>query len=322
MEFKNIDIKDHYVVSLLGGDSPGDACLGVTKIASWTDKNKTVYLCLDQDIKTYITENIGDILNGNYITKGEYDLNISSIDERLNKLEEYHSFDLKKNLLSSDGVYIAKGENPNNWVEFEVSTDTSLDPYFMEASNMWRIMAINEQGKIELIYSSLAFSSSGWDRTVIESYTETDNSNKLNVLYNNILNKTWVIKSNYLIDYRVNYGDNYGILIEYINPKLLPVGTFNIYDYYESLLLNESYLYESNTLFLGMTYNSAYDQNRNAVFYYGYQFGQIKSSLSYFKPAIILNSNVKLIENNTSTCTGDKIQGTEECPYRLECSEC
>ena len=50
--------------------------------------------------------------------------------------------------------YIAKGENPNNYVEFKVNSDISdtWTKWPSQNTNLWRIISINE-GKIKLVYS-------------------------------------------------------------------------------------------------------------------------------------------------------------------------
>lgn len=62
---------------------------------------------------------------------------------------------LKVNTLFDDLTYTAKGLNPNNYVYFEVNSKPSELSYFPNTANkgLWRIVSINSNNEIELLYS-------------------------------------------------------------------------------------------------------------------------------------------------------------------------
>lgn len=61
------------------------------------------------------------------------------------------------NQYGNSGYYIAKGSNPNNWVKFEVTAGNSNTDlaYFPndEDKDLWRIISIDENGGIKLVYN-------------------------------------------------------------------------------------------------------------------------------------------------------------------------
>jgi len=121
IDFGDLDIDDEYVLTMLGDTDGADACSGnLYDIGTWTkSSDDIIYICGNPNVST------GDV---------------------------------KETLTLGDGYYIAKGENPNNWVKFDVTTDTSKAAYFSTDSSLedlWRIHSIDNDGKIKLVYNDV-----------------------------------------------------------------------------------------------------------------------------------------------------------------------
>lgn len=117
-DLKKSDYEDEYIVTALT-DTKGEGCIDITTNASWNlSKDNPIYICSSND--GFSTDDLKD--------KIKYE--------------------------SSHETYVAKGENPNNWVEFEVTSDNTKVAYFPndEDKDLWRMVSIDEKGQIKLIY--------------------------------------------------------------------------------------------------------------------------------------------------------------------------
>ncbi len=133
--------------------------IGINIINSWdlknVDSDNILYICPRKDYTQEIEE----------LTK--------KVDELASKLEELKSSsnnsytggtDVKEKLkienLFGNLTYVAKGINPNNYVEFEVNSYSSQFAYFpnSEDKNLWRIVSIDDKGQIKLFYPQAVIS--------------------------------------------------------------------------------------------------------------------------------------------------------------------
>lgn len=134
-QFKGIELKKNYFFlsySMLD-NKPNTDCdnnvIPLSIVESWkVDTDKVVYICPRTD-------------SGSGGDNGSDDENKSSI------INQY----------GNSGYYIAKGSNPNNWVKFEVTAGNSNTDlaYFPndEDKDLWRIVSIDENGGIKLVYN-------------------------------------------------------------------------------------------------------------------------------------------------------------------------
>lgn len=166
----NIDYKENYFLLsdavLLDNSSNGEsACSGrisISTIKSWElDK-------YDSSDVLYIcpkNNNMGTSINNNVISSG----------------------------------YVAKGENPNNWVKFEVTSDNTKKAYFPNDSDkdLWRILRVTEDGNIKLIYG----------KSTLSSRTDADYLNKFSFF--EVFNITKVCNYNYRNYYEMNMTSSY-----------------------------------------------------------------------------------------------------------------
>lgn len=180
---KKFDYKKEYFMLLEGGvaETAGLAgsvdCehnqLGINIINSWDlskyDSSNVIYICPRKDYSTEIT----DLQNSVSDLASEIDSLKSKINE--SDASESTKEKLKIDSLFSDLTYTAKGSNPNNYVIFEVNSDSSKLSYFPNNAdkNLWRILSIDEKGKIKLIYSQ-AVKSNNFSNYKSESSTWCD----------------------------------------------------------------------------------------------------------------------------------------------------
>ena len=112
------ELENNYIISMLsGGGTTGD-CVDIKTLTSWNEtSNEPIYIC-------------------------------GKSDSTPNK-------DIKQTLIENDNYYIAKGENPNNWVEFPVTSNTDNAAYFPNDAekDLWRILSIDTENKVKLIYN-------------------------------------------------------------------------------------------------------------------------------------------------------------------------
>lgn len=144
-------------------------------------------------INSWDLTNIDEEIEILYICpKKDYSEDIKKLNDRVNELaselaalkdstnDSYNnSKDVKEKLkidsLFGDLTYTAKGLNPNNYVEFEVNSNSSAFSYFPNESdkNLWRIVSIDSDGKIKLFYPK-AVKSNNYLNYTTESSTWCD----------------------------------------------------------------------------------------------------------------------------------------------------
>ena len=150
-QFKGIELKKNYFFlsySMLD-NKPNTDCennvIPLSIVENWkVDTNKVVYICPRTDSGS---------------SGSTSDENKSSI----------------INQFGNSGYYIAKGSNPNNWVKFEVTAGNSNTDlaYFPndEDKNLWRIVSIDENGEIKLVYNKDVKSN---NQLIYTNYSEED----------------------------------------------------------------------------------------------------------------------------------------------------
>ena len=136
--------------------------VGIEVITSWNlnnlNTNDVIYICPRKDYKADI-----DSLK----------TSVSDISSRLDAIESSGGYagggsgssgdvkeDFKIATLFDELTYTAKGTNPNNYVEFEVVSDNTKMAYFedSEDKNLWRIVTINSNNQIQIMYPKPAMS--------------------------------------------------------------------------------------------------------------------------------------------------------------------
>ena len=233
----------------------------------------------------------------------------------LNCGSEYESSLLSKKIIDSsvvtsgDGLYlmgdkyIFRGEYPNNYIKFD--------------GNLWRIIGINSDGSIKLIYSDKKVERYSWDdryNSFKDSYIGINDFRLSRLLeyLKDIYNKnTYVSKSNKNLlvkhDWCIGkasqedssisslnlcsdiYNDLY-IGVVYISDVLLPSLDKNCNSIYDAECTNYNYFLTINS---GMTSNASSDKSY-VVFYSngGSVVNKNASVDNYVRPVININSNV------------------------------
>ena len=135
----NIDYKKNYfvlsdAVLLSEGKETCNGQVSIKTIKSWDlskyNTDDIIYICP----KKGSTSDGTTINNVVYVAEGNFQTTTS-------------------NVLTNG--YVAKGENPNNWVKFEVKAENNEWVWFPNDSDkdLWRIININTNGEIKLIYN-------------------------------------------------------------------------------------------------------------------------------------------------------------------------
>lgn len=154
VDFKDIKLDDEkdYIITMLGSDVEGtDYCAETYTTTSWNIKDgETIYICEKTNTE------------------------IEILYEKINNLEEQIK-DLTNgsNAILPTQNYVATGKNPNNYVEFAVNSNTSEVAYFPNDSekNLWRIISIDEENKIKLIYNKPVKSNNQKNYTTSDTIT-------------------------------------------------------------------------------------------------------------------------------------------------------
>lgn len=180
MDYKN----NYYVVSNaillettggLGGAAPSDECnnqVSIDVIARWDlnnlteeQKNQVMYIC-PTDI-----DSIKNSLTGINNKISDLEAEIENLKEAIKEIEGVKTDDVKQNLiynsLFENATYTAKGSNPNNYVYFEVQSKPTEFAYFQDTPNkgLWRMVSINENNEIELLYNETVLSNNSQNYT-------------------------------------------------------------------------------------------------------------------------------------------------------------
>ncbi len=120
-KLNDTELKNNYIISMLSGGDPTGECVDIKTLTSWNEtSNEPIYIC-------------GNTKGGSGNTNN----------------------DIKKTLIENESYYIAKGENPDNWVEFPVTSNTDNAAYFPNDAekDLWRILSIDTENRVKLIYN-------------------------------------------------------------------------------------------------------------------------------------------------------------------------
>ena len=130
-DLKEEDYKNEFVLTVFAEEEVpnNNGCQEISSIPSWENIDKPIYICLNNTNSTTLntTNNIIQIYN-------------------------------------NTGEYVAKGENPNNWVIFPVISDKTRNAYWSDdykIRDLWRILDIDSNGQMRLIYSTFVKTSIG-----------------------------------------------------------------------------------------------------------------------------------------------------------------
>ena len=240
----------------------------------------------------------------------------------LNCPGEYESLTLSKKITSSvvssgDGLYsyddryIYRGEYPNNYIKFN--------------DKSWRIIGINNDGSIKMIYTDKKIERNSWDdrfNSEKDSYYGINDfrvSRLLEYLNNSYDKNTFVSKNNKNLlvkhdwcigkvsqdDFMISslnlcsdvYSDLY-IGVVQIDDVLLPSLDSKCTNIYDTECTNYNYFFNINT---GWTLNASSDNSYTA---FNSNSGSIShkraSNEGYIRPVINLNSNI-LYKSGTGT---------------------
>lgn len=140
--------------------------LGINILKSWDLKNldtsDVIYVCPRKDYSEDI-KSLQDKVN-------ELSSELEEVKSKAN--DSYTNSENSKDKLKLDTLfngltYTAKGVNPNNYVYFEVSSNTSQLAYFPNTVNkgLWRIISINDKNEIELVYNEPVLSNNNLNYT-------------------------------------------------------------------------------------------------------------------------------------------------------------
>lgn len=148
--------------------------IGINVINSWDlskyDDSNVIYVCPRKDYSAEI--------NALKTSVADLASEIDTIKSKINGIEgsnESTKDKLKIDSLYSELTYTAKGVNPNNYVVFEVNSDSTKLSYFPnnQDKDLWRILSIDETGKIKLFYPQ-AVKSNNFSNYTSESSTWCD----------------------------------------------------------------------------------------------------------------------------------------------------
>lgn len=333
-QFKGVELKKNYFFlsySMLDTKTNTDCennVIPLSIIENWkVDTNKVVYICPKKgDTSTITIKEIIDIDNSNNIKDS---LILSSIFGNMK--------------------YVAQGENPDNWVTFEVENDENKATYWpkkqdengIEEKNLWRIVYIDNEGYIKLLYNNnvvtnnkLLTNSNDWKNnegyTNREIYSE-EPSEKINILYEKIKNKNYIEKAKYFYNYGgVPAADVDVAAIDFSKPlknysKNLVMSTLTMEEYNNSFDYNNTWIDSSNGFMIGTAndYDYSYNvylQSGKALVYKEYNNSAKHWNGSNYRPVITLKKNVTL-EKNTN-CESDDKQGSKKCPFIVKCDDC
>lgn len=196
---EKFDYKKSYFTLLEGTVTPENTtnpyeCInnmvGIDVITSWDlnniDSSDIVYICPRKDWTNEI-ENLQNSVNTIGTDIDSIKNRLDSVEASLNNIgsseDESTKDKLKKSAIFEDLTYTAKGINPNNYVEFEVISNSSNVSYFpnIPDKNLWRILSIDGEGKIKLIYPNAVKSNNSKNYNLSKSsvcctYSVTDES--------------------------------------------------------------------------------------------------------------------------------------------------
>ncbi len=243
---------------------------------------------------------------------------------------EYESLTLSKKITSSlvssgdglysyGGKYVYRGEYPNNYIKFN--------------DKMWRIIGVNVDGSVKIIYSDKKIERNSWDdrynsdkdsyygindfrvsrlleylNNVYEKNTYVSNSNKgLLVKYDWCIGK--ISQNDSLISSLNLCSDTYSDLyigVVQVDEVLLPSLDTKCINVYDTECTNYNYFFNINT---GWTLNASADNTYTAFNSNG---GSVSfkrtSNEGYIRPVVNLNSNV-LYKSGTGTSDDPYIIG-------------
>lgn len=333
-QFKGVELKKNYFFlsySMLDS-KPNTDCennvIPLSIVENWkVDTNKVVYICPKKSETNTITiKEIIDIDNSNNIKDS---LILSSIFGNMK--------------------YVAQGENPDNWVTFEVENDETKATYWpkkqdeneIEEKDLWRIVYIDNEGYIKLLYNNnvvtnnkLLTNSNEWKGNEGYTFREIYNegpSEKINILYEKIKNKNYIEKANYFYNYGgVPAADVDVAAKDFSRPqkndsKNLLMSTLTMEEYNNSFDYNNTWIDSSNGFMIGTANDTDYSynvylQSGNALVYKEYNNSSKHWNGCNYRPVITLKKNVTL-EKNTNCESNDK-QGSKKCPFIVKCDDC
>lgn len=145
--------------------------IGINVINSWdlskySSDDNVIYICPRKDYTKEIEDlksKIDDLSSQLDDLKSKNNGSGGSADNTKDKL--------KITTLYDDLTYTAKGINPNNYVYFEVNSNPDNFSYFGNTSNkgLWRIVTINSNNEIEMVYSEPVLSNNSKNYTTSSS---------------------------------------------------------------------------------------------------------------------------------------------------------
>ncbi len=288
--------------------------VSIDTFSSWDlkeiDTSKTIYICP----KNYndLSKQIADLQT-----------DVNSLKDRVKTLEENATF-----VPLLENGYIAKGENPKNWVVFEVKSDTTKPTSFPSDSeqNLWRIFSYIE-GELKLVYNKTIgidpdydyepkysiehhrVDGTGWFSSEIEGATPLKQN-----LVDSLIHKNYVKKTNYYYEY--NWQSRvYNLNLD--KPISDYMGVLSINDYNQIKgsgdWLPKPFIIGYSLVGLGGSRQWNLNLTTN---------GGINNTTGGwpYLPVVTLKDKVKIVKNDS--CAKGTTLGTKECPYKLSCDDC
>ena len=289
------DIKNKYTITALSTPTGNEEdCVDISTKTSW-DESKAIYIC------TYNKANDGkDGQDGSTIIGGDTTI--------INNLITINS-----------NQYIAKGANPNNWVNFD---SLSKRISYTETTDIkFRILSI-DKNKINLIVADkLGASQIGRYRVCENININSDDSmaRQLDDCYGIKLNSNCFVEFK---NFTISIVDSQHIAA-YTTLKLRSSsGEYDTTMNARIILYHEiQNTYDDGTSWLPTNFFYGYTQYRDISGNSTSRTNLIKDSDGhdiYLYPifALKLGENVELVEDDCSK-NGNETSGTEECPYKI-----
>lgn len=314
IDLNNLNVDNHYVLSVLGSTVKESSCIDTTLVGSWEKENDTIiYLCTNVEIPL-------NEINSKFT---ELETRITNIENILNTL---NSNNIKKSDLTNvDGYYYAQGANPNNYVKIKNNGYESI----------WRIVSISNDNIVligteeKLLVAYKDYFSLSLYNNVLREFGE-DSDKPLNINY---INDTYIERTKYYWEFSYDAGHG-GVDIAYFSKEYNSyLGLPNYSNLINSKSIDGSYLIkilETYNAYIGYSSTNGNDgkiakfDNSSGVDYdlYGprmYFDGNIYSNKNVM-PLITLKKCVN-IKKDTS-CSNKNKSGSENCPFSLDYSSC
>ena len=217
-----------------------------------------------------------------------------------------------------------KGENPNNYLKFEVGSTWSTND-----TNLFRILSISNN-KTKIVYHK---SLSDWDYKDAFHNSYNTSGSKKKTLYDSIKHKNYLSLENYKIGHACNgrewssgNASDFTCQIDVHHTQDDYISSITNNDLLQTLSNNSSWLKEKYIAYV-TSENESYVQKSTRI---GVLNISVTNAMAYpasayekssnFLPLLTLKENVEIIKDEECITTIEA--GSKECPYLLKCDDC